>query len=239
MKLKHIFYRREIKDNVKITHILGLKFKRKLSPLSAIEQFFVFPPFPVRNLISTPFPATLSTEQCNIDPSQIGKWSYTQRDLWVASSQTTIGAFCSIACRVILGHGKHPIHFLSTSPFLYFDELGYKTKKMPSHSGFWKPEPVTIGNDVWIGDGVFVRNGVHIGDGAIIGARAVVTKDVPPYAIVVGCPAQIIKYRFTPPVIEELLKLKWWELADDIIQQIPYDDIPKALKFLHQVRSAQ
>lgn len=239
MKLKDIFYKNSVKDNYRVTRILGIKFKKKLPSTPIMEQFFVLPPFLVQNLISTPFPATYTTKQCNIAPSKIGKWSYTQKDLAVLSSETTIGAFCSLGLRIVLGHGNHPLHFLSTSPFFYFDELGYKTKKMPSYSEFWTPEPIAIGNDVWMGDGVFVKNGVHIGDGAIVGARAVVTKDVPPYAIVVGCPAKVIKYRFSPEIIKELLELKWWRLEDEIIQQIPYDNISKALEFLRKVRSAQ
>ena len=107
---------------------------------------------------------------------------------------------------------------------------------MPVHEEFWQSEPIHIGNDVWIGDEVFVKNGVTIGDGAVLGARSVVTKDVPPYAIVAGVPAKIIRYRFDEPTRQELLRLKWWELDDDIIRQIPYDNISAALQFLREVR---
>ena len=78
----------------------------------------------------------------------------------------------------------------------------------------------TIGNDVWIGTGVCVLSGVHIGDGAIVGAHAVVAKDVPPYAVVVGNPARIVHYRFPPDVIKKLLKIKWWDLKYDKIKEI-------------------
>jgi acetyltransferase-like isoleucine patch superfamily enzyme len=138
--------------------------------------------------------------------------------------------------RVVIGHGKHPLNFLSTSPYLYFDELEYKDPNQVTHSEFWKCEPVEIGNDVWIGDGVFIKNGIKIGDGAVLGARAVITKDVPPYAIVEGCPAKIIKYRFSEEIINELLKLKWWELDDNIIKKIPYDNINSAIKFIKEVQ---
>ncbi len=70
---------------------------------------------------------------------------------------------------------------------------------------------IVIGNDVWIGYEAVVMPGVHIGDGAIIGTRAVVTRDVPPYGIVGGVPARIIKYRFDEPTIQMLLKIKWWD----------------------------
>lgn len=162
----------------------------------------------------------------------VGRYSYGAPDTHIQSVGTVIGSFCSIGQRVVIGHGKHPKDFLSTSPFFYFDELGFKSEDMPAHDGFWYIEPVTIGNDVWIGDGAWIKNGVTIGDGAIIGARAVVTKDVPPYAIVAGIPADIIGYRFDEITIRALLESKWWSLPDDVIRQIPFDDIQKALSFL-------
>ncbi|MCZ7447479.1 chloramphenicol acetyltransferase [Agrobacterium rhizogenes] len=162
----------------------------------------------------------------------IGRYSYAAPDICIVSVGTVIGSFCSIGQRVVIGHGNHPKAFLSTSPFFYFDELGFKSQKMPTYDGFWYIEPVIIGNDVWIGDGAWIKNGVKIGDGAIIGARAVVTRDVPPYAIVVRSPAQVIDYRFDEDTIQTLLASKWWDLPDDVIRQIPFDDIERATSFL-------
>ena len=167
----------------------------------------------------------------------VGKCTYSSEDIYIATSKTSIGAFCSIGMHVVLGHGNHPINYLSSSPYLYFDEIGYKDKKQPSHEEMWQCEPIEIGNDVWIGDGVFVKNGVKIGDGAIIGAKAVVTKDIPPYAIAVGCPAKVIKFRFEQNIIDDLLETKWWELDDDIIKKLPYEDINAAVKMLKEIRS--
>lgn len=91
-----------------------------------------------------------------------------------------------------------------------------------------------VGNDVWIGRGAFIKNGLTLGDGCVIGARSVVTKDVPPYAIVAGNPARIIRYRFDEQTISKLLEIKWWEMDDDIIRNIPYDNIDKAIIFLEK-----
>lgn len=78
---------------------------------------------------------------------------------------------------------------------------------------------VIIGNDVWIGSHALILGGVKIGDGAVIGAGAVVTKDVPPYAVVGGVPARIIKYRFSQEIIDKLLEIKWWNLPENILKE--------------------
>ncbi len=161
----------------------------------------------------------------------VGRYTYAAPDTHVQCIGTVIGSFCSIGQRVVIGHGKHPKDFLSSSPYFYFDELGFKTSEMPTYDQFWYIEPVIIGNDVWIGDGAFIKNGVTIGDRAIIGAKAVVTRNIPPYAIVAGIPAQVIGYRFDEKTIDTLLQSKWWDLPDDIIRQIPFDDIQKAVEF--------
>ena len=166
----------------------------------------------------------------------VGRYTYGALDTQINSMGTVIGSFCSIGQRVVIGHGNHPKDFLSSSPFFYFDELGLKTDEMPTYDKFWFMEPVIIGNDVWIGDGVWIKNGVTIGDGAIIGARAVVTKDVKPYAIVAGIPADVIGYRFDEKTIQSLLESKWWKLEDDVIRKIPFDDIHKALEFLSRIK---
>ena len=92
------------------------------------------------------------------------------------------------------------------------------------------------GNDVWIGRGAFIKNGLTLGDGCGIGARSVVTKDVPPYAIVAGNPAKLIRYRFSEDIIEKLLELKWWELDDDFLRLLPFEDMQKCISMLEQKR---
>ena len=169
--------------------------------------------------------------------SSVGKWTYADEyNFRVAYPNTSIGSFCSIGSGCVLGCGKHPLNFLSTSPYFYFDALHWKKKEVPSHNEYWINEPVEIGHDVWLGEKVFVMNGVKIGTGAVVGTGSVVTKDVPPYAIVAGVPARLIRYRFEERVINELLASKWWELDDEIIKKIPYDNIEETLTFLKNVR---
>lgn len=141
----------------------------------------------------------------------IGKHTYVQVGTEILSAK--IGAFCSIGTNCHIGMYEHPIDNVSTSSRLYLQMLDGKA--------FYTdiPEPAVIGNDVWIGSNSTVLGGVHIGDGAVIGAGAVVTKDVPPYAVVGGVPAKIIKYRFSPEKIEKLLQDKWWEWDDNAIKQ--------------------
>lgn len=131
---------------------------------------------------------------------------------------TVIGRYCSISWNVQLIAGQHPTKlFVSTHPaffsnskqagFTYvnkniFDEYKYVDNQ--------KQFLLKIGNDVWIGANTVLLEGVSIGDGAIIGAGSVVTKDIPPYAIVGGNPAKVIRYRFTEDEIKFLLEFQWW-----------------------------
>ncbi len=96
---------------------------------------------------------------------------------------------------------------------------------------------VTIGNDVWTGHNVNVMAGVNVGDGAVIAAGSVVTKDVPPYAIVGGVPATVIRYRFGERTIERLLRLKWWELELSQLSGLPFRDVDRCLDLIEEIKS--
>lgn len=126
-----------------------------------------------------------------------------------------IGRYCSVAKHVDIGVPQHPVNWLSISPRQYFPDFQIWTKaygKEVSRIPFGGESKITeIGNDVWIGDRVLIMGGVKIGDGAIIAAGAVVTKDVPPYAVVGGVPAKVIKYRFNAETIKKLLDIQWWK----------------------------
>lgn len=150
-----------------------------------------------------------------------------------------VGRYCSIGARVSVMGPDHPkarftsasitydSHFKICSQY-FADKAEHQFHQMPNK------EPknglgVTIGNDVWIGEDVTLARGVTVGDGAILAARSVVTKDVPPYAIVGGTPAKIIKYRFSTEVIDQLLALQWWDyelanLVDDQNMAMPIEE---------------
>lgn len=135
-----------------------------------------------------------------------------------------IGKFCSIArgTKFLFNCANHTLKSLSTYTFpLFYEE--WELEKANITTAWDNKGDIVIGNDVWIDYEVVIMAGVHIGDGAIIAARAVVTKDVPPYTIVSGTPAKEIRKRFDAEVIQQLLMLKWWDWsADNIRQCLPY-----------------
>lgn len=153
----------------------------------------------------------------------------------------SIGRYCSFARDVQIGHGFHPLDWLSVSPLQY--SSGYRNwmdfvaqrrgvAASIQTAGFDWARHTTIGNDVWIGNHVVVKDGVCIGDGAVIGANAVVTHDVPPYAIVAGNPARVIRYRFPEPIVERLLRLQWWRYCMADFGPLPFDRIEEALDLI-------
>ena len=128
----------------------------------------------------------------------------------------TIGKYCSIgsgAVFVMAGNQGHRTDWLSTFPFYYQANI-FKDAKNP----YEKAGNTNIGHDVWIGSEAMIMPGVTIGTGAVIAARAMVTKDVLPYSIVGGNPAEHIKYRFSETQIDELLKLKWWNWNEEKVK---------------------
>ncbi|WP_265495711.1 CatB-related O-acetyltransferase [Providencia heimbachae] len=143
-------------------------------------------------------------------------------------NDTVIGRYCSIASGVKVMGGHHPYHRFTTSKLTYKKDYEAIASKQ---GGEWKANPYdtnigspVIGNDVWIADGVVIKGNIKVGNGAVIAANSVVTKDIPPYAIVAGIPAKVIKYRFTNDVIAELLKLKWWDYKFTDLPDNQYSD---------------
>jgi virginiamycin A acetyltransferase len=140
----------------------------------------------------------------------------------VNKDRLMIGKFCSIACgaKFLLTSANHTARSLSTYPFpIFFEE--WELDKKDIASAWDNKGDIVIGSDVWIGYEAVILSGVRIGDGAVVGARAVVTKDVPPYTVVGGVPAKEIRKRFDNDTVEKLLRLRWWDW--------PYERIKAAL----------
>ncbi len=151
-----------------------------------------------------------------INDSFIGKFSYA--GINTTMNWTKMGRFCSLARNVDVGGFDHDYRKITTMPEFRFNQMiqgGGKIPKKTEHTDYCQ-----IGNDVWIVAGAIVLHKVKIGDGAVIGAGAVVTKDVPPYAIVVGAPAKVIGYRCSQKNIEKLLDMHWWDLPDEKLVEI-------------------
>lgn len=153
----------------------------------------------------------------HISNSKIGDYTYIAMNSFI--STTEIGKFCSIGPNLVCGWGIHPTNGISTAP-MFYSTMKQNGMTLSAVDKIEERKPISIGNDVFIGANVTILDGVTIGDGAVIGAGAVVSKDIPPYAIAVGCPIKIIKYRFEPNKIAALQKIKWWEFSDEKLKEV-------------------
>lgn len=155
---------------------------------------------------------------------EIGAYSYVAKNSNITNC--TIGKFCSIGPNFCCALGIHPTNGITTAPMFYSlskvngSTLAFSPKVEES-------KHCTIGNDVFIGANVTVLDGVTIGDGAVIGAGAVVSKDIPPFAIAVGCPIRIIKYRMIEEQIAAMQRIQWWHWDDERLQDVErmFEDI--------------
>lgn len=165
-------------------------------------------------------------------PRALGAFSYVQGRL---QPEFEVGRYCSLAEDLTaFAAESHPAQWASTSPVFFdpkplggltpylVDERGRDSFPLYRHAPPFAP--AVIGNEVWIGMGVTVRTGVTIGDGAIVAARSVVTRDVPPYAIVAGVPAQVIGMRFDDALVERFLALQPWRFGPDDLQPLKIDE---------------
>lgn len=128
----------------------------------------------------------------------------------------SIGRFTSIANHVTVVLGNHRMDALTTYPFKTLGRFWPTAASV--NADHQSKGDVVIGNDVWIGQGVTILSGVRVGDGAVLGAQSVVSKDVPPYAVVAGNPARVLRYRFDESTVQRLLALRWWDWPQDQIE---------------------
>lgn len=151
---------------------------------------------------------------------RVGRLSYIGPNSVIAYCD--MGAFCSIGAEVRIGLGVHPTNWISTHPAFYSDAKQCGCSFVVE-AKYEENRRISIGNDVWIGARAMVMDGVSVGHGAVIAAGAVVTRDVPPYAIVGGVPARLLRMRFDAQVIAELMEWEWWDL--------PFHDLQKLATF--------
>ncbi|KZK79867.1 Chloramphenicol acetyltransferase [Pseudovibrio sp. W64] len=184
------------------------------------------------NFFESPFKGTPLQEQVTNPNIIVGKHSYysgyyhghsfDECARYLRSDEETqdkliIGAYCSIgsgAAFMMAGNQGHRPEWATTFPFHYFDEPAFEG----AHDGFKPAGSTCVGNDVWIGSEAMIMPGVQIGNGALIGSRAVVTKNVPAYAVVAGNPATVVRSRFSEEQVQMLLEMKWWDWTDEVLK---------------------
>ena len=160
---------------------------------------------------------TVIYRNAKIRGSEVGAYSYISPNTVIENAQ--IGRFCSISDHCRIGMGTHNTNQISTSPIFTQKVNGTKARWVDKNVNDSPFRKVRVGNDVWIGSRAMILGGVTVGDGAVVGAGAVVTKDVPAYAIVAGVPAKVIKYRFPERLIELLMDFKWWYYPEDVLKE--------------------
>lgn len=152
-----------------------------------------------------------------VQQTRMGDYSYVVNDSDIIYSD--IGKFVNIASHTRINPGQHPMDRASLHHFQYrsadyglgSDDMAFFDRR--------RAQQVVIGHDVWIGHGAVIQSGVKIGTGSVIGSSAVVTQDVPPYTIVVGVPAQILRPRFTQDMVESLLRISWWDWPHTLLKE--------------------
>ena len=164
-------------------------------------------------------------------PTRMGAFGYSLSEL---PPSVSVGRYGSIGANVEFIESQHPTDWATTSPFSYSPYglegvkdhlLAQGVTSFPLHAAApFMPQPVSIGHDVWVGQGAMLMGGITVGDGAIIAARAVVTSDVPPYAIVGGAPARLIRMRLPDAVAERLQALEWWRFGPDVLHPLDVRD---------------
>lgn len=170
---------------MRIANILRSLFIRRIKPSQLVSRY-------------PPHANIMKGSQISED-SVVGDYTYIGYSCYVTKSE--IGRYCSIANNVSIGSGEHNLNKISTSAMFYENTYEALTEK-----------DCVIGNDVWIGVDCIIRRGVHIGHGAVIGANSFVNQDVPDFAIFVGNPARLIRYRFSSELIKRIKDSSWWDM---------------------------
>ena len=166
----------------------------------------------------------------SVNDTTIGDYTYISMNSHI--SKATIGKFCSIGPNLVCGWGIHPTNGISTAP-MFYSTMKQNGITLSMVDKIEERKPINIGNDVFIGANVTILDGVTIGDGAVIGAGAVVSKDIPPYAVAIGCPIKVVRYRFNEEQIEALRHVEWWNFTEEQLRDVEryFFDIDAFLEF--------
>ena len=166
----------------------------------------------------------------------IGAYTFLRDNVRISGQAAHIGRYCSLAPGVVIGDSNHPTDWLSTHSFQWGEGNWIPSEAIRQFTAPAKqvPRRTIIGSDVWIGANAIILPGVTVGDGAIIAAGSVVSRDVPPYAIVGGIPARVIRHRFDERTVARLMKVRWWRFRLDDLFDIPFNDIQLALAELEK-----
>ena len=186
----------------------------------------------VSGLLSVEAPASIMHMHAR-GACSVGAFTYSDRDCEL--NECDVGRYCSIGAHVVIGPGEHALDFLTTHP-IATDEIGWIAGFAgdPSYARFCstgasRPVPsqqrTTIGSDVWIGSHSIVTQGVAVGVGAVIACGSVVTHDVPPFAIVAGAPARVLRRRFDAPLVERIIRSQWWTLDLSLLPKRDFADV--------------
>tara|TARA_B100000989_G_C19448752_1_gene430738 strand:- start:18 stop:683 length:666 start_codon:yes stop_codon:yes gene_type:complete len=208
---------------LKLNLLYPFYFKKVGSLRSIVPSYF----FQSRGLI---IEKNVVFQNWNIFKS-IGNFTFIGKNTYIENCQS-IGSYCSISFDVKIGLKNHNLHTISTSPFFY-----KKSKGWVENDILLNRNPVIIENDVLISSNVLILEGVKIGNGSVVAAGSVVNKDVPPYSIVGGIPAKVIKYRFDEKTINKLISSEWWTYDFEKIKELkkdfdnPNDFLEKLTKF--------
>lgn len=191
----------------------GIKFSSSLSNLRPNAELILESGVAMRDV------------RMDFDHLEIGAMSYIRSGSELINV-SQIGRFCAIGNGVVIGQDRagHPLNWVSSHPFAHVVDKFHYSSNVPS---------TVIGHDVWIGREAMIMEGVSVGTGAaVVAARALVTRDVPPYAIVAGTPARVIRYRFDELLIDKMLASEWWCLPIEVLLQLPLDEPQSFLKAL-------
>lgn len=161
--------------------------------------------------------------------SSFGDYSYVVNDSDII--YTTIGKYCSIAAQTRINPGNHPLDRVMLSHVSYRSSAYGLGPDDPAFFDWRRSSPVRLGHDVWVGHGAIILPGRRIGTGAAIGAGTVVTKDVPPFAVVVGNPGRVLRLRFPEAIVDALQRIAWWDW--------PHDRLGRAMDDIRSLGAAE